>query len=190
MRLIFWMLSIVAAGLPISSYAAEDVKSTSATVNFQVEVLAKQCTVEVGPNQSADGKVYLGTFPGKVGVAGPMVPIAFRFTDCKSVSAIQSIEFTRDLGALNGGNPGSQPGGPTEGFISTNKSKVRIFLWDDADGATPFRSRNFTPAHTIDPAAWVPACYAQAKVMDINGDGVGAQAGSFEGKAEFTVTYQ
>ena len=130
-------------------------------------------------------QVYLGTIPGKVGVVGPIVPIAFRFTDCKSVSSIQSIEFARDIG----GYQGSELGGPDKGFVSTDITKVRIFLWEDSVGSKKFRLKAFKPEESINSNAWVPVCYAQAGVVDVNGDGRPAPARTFEGRAEFTVTY-
>ena len=190
MRLVMWMMTLIAVGMSSSAYAApEDWKSTSATVNFVVNVLPKQCTVEIGPNPLTDNKMYLGAFPGKPGTVGPSVPVAFRFKECKGATMIQSIKFSRDIGALNGGNPGSVPGGPDQGFVSTNLTKVRIFLTEDSASTIPFRSKKFNPAETINPATWVPVCYAQARVVDVDGDGVPAPARTFEGQAEFIVEY-
>lgn len=186
MRVSNFMMSLMLACTPLSALA----QPTSATLLFTVDILAKQCTVEVGPGQAANGIINMGTFSNKTGSAGPTIPLAFRFKDCQSVSAVQSIEFTRDIGAQIGNNPGSDPGGPDQGFVSTNKKKVRIFLTEDDDGGTPFRRKQFSVPQAIDPNAWVPVCYAQARVVDVDQDGVAAQAGAFEGKAEFTVTYQ
>ena len=161
------MMSLMLACTPLSALA----QPTSATLLFTVDILAKQCTVEVGPGQAANGIINMGTFSNKTGSAGPTIPLAFRFKDCQSVSAVQSIEFTRDIGAQIGNNPGSDPG-------------------EDDAGGTPFRRKQFSVPQAIDPNAWVPVCYAQARVVDVDQDGVAAQAGAFEGKAEFTVTYQ
>lgn len=152
-------------------------------VTFTVEVEQPACNVHVGLPPSENKSLDLGTISNKEGAIGHRMPLVFQFKDCTNVSVIESIAYTADIGNY----PGSELGSPTKGFISTDKTKVRLFLFKDSAGDARFEKKEFAQGLQFSETDRITACYIEPRIISGQGD---ALAGSFEGRASFTITYQ
>lgn len=152
-------------------------------VTFTVEVEQPACNVYVGLPPSSNRTLDLGTISNKEGSIGNRIPLVFQFKDCTNVSVIESISYTADIGNY----PGSELGSPQKGFISTDKAKVRLFLFKDSSGDTRFEKKEFAQGLQFSENDHITACYIEPKIITGQGD---ALKGAYEGRASFTITYQ
>ena len=159
--------------------ALGDVKTSSAEITFKVKVDNKNCTVDSSETQKG---IYLGNISKSADTKGPIVPVRFRFRDCKGLQAIQSIRYTADVGL----HPNVTPGSPDSGFVSTKFEALKIYLWSNDTGTEKFKEKTFQPNQNIYPNEWVSVCYAQA-IVDNDKT---SEVGPFDGTAQFTITYQ
>lgn len=169
-----------------SAFALEDSFYATKEITFEVDIQGKACDIAAGlPPVNVDGKgsMNLRSVERAPNSKGLLLPIKFVFSNCSSVSHVQSIEFKRDVGASN--ITSDKLGGPEKGFIATTHDNVKIKLYSDDSASSNFTKKTFNPELEIKQGQPLTVCYARAEV-DVNG----ASPGPFKGAAEFVVTYR
>ena len=189
MKFKLWQCLILCAASVISPNALSfyDAQRATGQITFKVQLKNEPCKISVNSSSVDKPLVDLGTVSNTVGSTGARIPIYFNFQQCdNSFSGVKSVKFNSDFGFAQ--NPGSDKGGPNEGFISTKNTKVKIFLYANRVGNDRFTERDvsMTP---IPIGEEVLVCFAQAEVRSHKGDSSPASAGPFEGVAEFVITY-
>lgn len=179
---------LIAMLLPVtgSAFAWEDSFYATKEITFEVDIQGKACDIAAGlPPVNVDGRgsMNLRSVERAPNSKGLLLPIKFVFSNCSSVSHVQSIEFKRDVGTTNISS--DKLGGPDKGFVATTIDNVKIKLYSDDSASSNFKKKTFNPELEIKQGQPLTVCYARAEV-DVNG----ASPGPFKGAAEFLVTYR
>lgn len=180
-KLIITCLGVLGLANSSCVYALDDTRYASVQFNFSVEVLQKNCKVAISPVDGTNN-VDVGTLFKQVGSVGPIVPLKFRFSDCKGADAIESISYSRDMNGQ--GHVENMPYVST--LMDSKPSSVRIYLYKDAMATLPFTPINFGTSGQKITNEWVDICYIQAKIPN---NQTLPDAGVFTGQALFTITY-
>lgn len=167
------------------TYAIEpDLRSASAQVKFEVDILQKNCTVTFTP--WAGDAVDVGRVFKQTGAVGPIIPLKFHFKNCNAgAQAIESIRYSQDLNGT--GHNDAKPYISTQ--INGKPSSIRIYMYNDENASIPFSGKTFgTNGQNITPDG-VEVCFVQAKMPDQ--ESLLPKQGEihFVGQAQFTITY-
>ena len=169
-----------------SALAWEDSFYATKEITFEVDIQGKACDIAAGlppVNVNGRGSMDLRSVARTPDSKGLLLPIKFVFSNCSSVSHVQSIEFKRDVGTTNISS--DKLGGPDKGFVATTMDNVKIKLYSDDSASSNFKKKTFNPELEIKEGQPLTVCYARAEV-----DRNGASPGPFKGAAEFLVTYR
>ena len=108
--------------------------SDAVTFDFEVFVKKPACTVKLGPDFLDTTKaIYLGKIRNEQGEKGPLVPVQLKFVDCDGYSSITQIRYIQD-------NKNPDNNSVNNGYITTTLNHVRVQLYTDSSGTTPFPS--------------------------------------------------